>query len=118
MSTKLETSDSIAECGFTSKGTFRDFRCLSKCGDFIPISEIREDGCEKSMTRRESGFLLVGLGFGLLLSLATILEVFLSLYKSAFISDYSWDKVFLIAPALLLSIGLVLILHGPCGRQE
>jgi uncharacterized membrane protein len=74
--------------------------------------------CDKSMTKREVGFLLVGLGFGLLLSLAAILEVLLSLYKSAFITGYSWDKVFLIAPILLLAIGLVLILRRPRSRQE
>jgi hypothetical protein len=65
------------------------------------------------MSKRETGFLLIGLGFGLLLSLAAILEVLLSLYKSAFISGYSWDKVFLIAPVLLLAIGLVLTLQKP-----
>ncbi len=65
------------------------------------------------MTKREVGFLLTGLGFGLLLALAVILEVLLSLYKSALISAYSWDKVFLLAPILLLAIGLVLILCKP-----
>jgi uncharacterized membrane protein len=73
--------------------------------------------CDKSMTKREVGFLLVGLGFGLLLSLAAILEGLLSLYKSAFITGYSWDKVFLIAPILLLAIGLVLILRRPRSKQ-
>jgi uncharacterized membrane protein len=74
--------------------------------------------CGKSMTKREVGYLLVGLGFGLLVSLAAILEILLSLYKSAFISGYSWDKVFLIAPTLLLAIGLVLILRRSRSRQE
>ena len=70
-------------------------------------------GWEKRMTKRETGFLLIGLGFGLLLALAVILEVMLSLYKSALIAAYSWDKVFLVAPILLLAAGSALILHRP-----
>jgi hypothetical protein len=70
------------------------------------------------MTKREAGFLLVGLGFGLLLSLAAILEVLLSLYKSAFITGYSWDKVFLVAPILLLAIGLALVLQRPRSKED
>ena len=65
------------------------------------------------MTKREAGFLLIGLGFGLMFALAVILEVLLSLYKNAFITAYSWDKIFLLAPTLLLAIGLVLILQRP-----
>jgi hypothetical protein len=57
--------------------------------------------------------LLIGLGFGLMFALAVILEVLLSLYKNAFITAYSWDKIFLLAPPLLLAIGLVLILQRP-----
>jgi uncharacterized membrane protein len=79
----------------------------------MPTGEICWKKWEKSMTRREVGFLLMGLGFGLMLALAVILELLLSLYKSAFITAYSWDKVFLLAPILLLAIGLVLILHRP-----
>jgi hypothetical protein len=63
------------------------------------------------MTKREAGFLLVGLGFGLML--AVILEVLLSLYKTAFITAYNWDKALLLAPVILLAIGLALILHKP-----
>ncbi len=63
------------------------------------------------MTKREIGFLMIGLGFGLMLAVAGILEVLLSLYRSAFITAYSWDKVAVIVLVLLLAIGLVLILY-------
>jgi hypothetical protein len=53
---------------------------------------------EKSVTKRETGFLLIGLGFGLMFAIAAIVELLLSLYRSAFISTYSWDKVFVLVP--------------------
>jgi hypothetical protein len=62
------------------------------------------------VTKREIGFLLIGLGFGLMLSIAAIVEVLLSLYRSAFITSYSWDKVALVVPVLLLVIGMVFVL--------
>jgi hypothetical protein len=70
------------------------------------------------VTKREIGFLLIGLGFGLMLAVAGILEVLLSLYRSAFITAYSWDKVAVIVPVLLLAIGLVLILCRPHLEQK
>ena len=69
------------------------------------------------MTKREVGFLLIGLGFGLMLAVAAILEVLLSLYRTSFITAYSWDKVFAFVPALLLAIGLVLVLRKPRSEQ-
>lgn len=57
------------------------------------------------MTKREAGFLLIGLGFGLMFAIAVILEVLLSLYKTAFITAYNWDKALLLAPVILLAIG-------------
>ena len=63
------------------------------------------------MTKRETGFLLIGLGFGLMFAIAAIVEVLLSLYRSAFITTYDWDKVLLIVPVVLLAIGGVLVLH-------
>jgi hypothetical protein len=63
------------------------------------------------VTKREIGFLLIGLGFGLMFAIAAIVEVLLSLYRSAFITAYSWDKVLLLVPVLLLVIGGVLVLH-------
>jgi hypothetical protein len=52
-----------------------------------------------------------------MLALAAILEVLLSFYRSAFITAYSWDKVFVLVPALLLAIGLVLVLRKPHSEQ-
>jgi hypothetical protein len=69
------------------------------------------------VTKREIGFLLIGLAFGLMLAVAGILEVLLSLYRSAFITGYSWDKLFVVVPILLLAIGLVLILYRPQREQ-
>jgi uncharacterized membrane protein len=65
------------------------------------------------VNKREIGFLLIGLGFGLMFSIAAIVEVLLSLYRSAFISAYGWDKVLLLVPVLLLLIGGVLVLRRP-----
>jgi len=69
------------------------------------------------VTKKETGFLLIGLGFGLMLAIAAIVEVLLSLYRSAFITSYSWDKVLLVAPLLLLVIGGILVLHKPKGER-
>jgi hypothetical protein len=35
------------------------------------------------VTKREAGFLLIGLGFGLMFAIAAIVEVLLSLYSSS-----------------------------------
>ncbi len=63
------------------------------------------------MTRREIAFLLIGLGLGLLLSLAVVMEVFVSLYHNGVISSYGFDKVVLVIPVLLLLIGTVLLAY-------
>ena len=68
---------------------------------------------EMSLTKREIGFLLIGLGFGLMLAIAAIVEILLSLYRSAFISAYSWDKVPVLVPVLLLIVGGFLVLRRP-----
>jgi hypothetical protein len=68
---------------------------------------------EMSVTKREIGFLLIGLGFGLMLAIAAIVEILLSLYRSAFISAYSWDKVAVLVPVLLLIVGGFLVLRRP-----
>ena len=67
---------------------------------------------EHRMSKRKIGFLLIGLGLGLLLAIAGILDVLLSLYRSAFISGYSWDKWIVAVPLLLLIIGLVFLVYG------
>lgn len=63
------------------------------------------------MTRREVAFLFIGLSVGLMFSVAATLEILLSLYRSAFIIAYNWDKVMLLFPFLLLLIGLFLLLY-------
>jgi uncharacterized membrane protein len=78
----------------------------------IPLfAGVETQTLKDSVTKREIGFLLIGLGFGLMLAIAAIVEVLMSLYRSAFITAYSWDKVLLIVPALLLIIGGGLVLH-------
>ncbi len=61
------------------------------------------------MTRREVAFLLIGLGFGLLMSLAVTLEIFISLQRSSDISAYWIDKVALILSIALLLAGIILL---------
>jgi hypothetical protein len=61
------------------------------------------------MARREIAFLLIGLGLGLLLSLAVVLEIFVSLYHYEVISSYGVDKFVLIIPILLLLTGIILL---------
>jgi hypothetical protein len=63
------------------------------------------------MTRRETAFLLIGLGLGLLLSLAVVLEIFVSLQRSSTISAYGFDKLVLLVPILLLLAGIVLLAY-------
>jgi uncharacterized membrane protein len=65
------------------------------------------------VTERETGFLLIGLGFGLMFAIATIVEVLLSLYRNALITEYRWDKIILLIPVMLLVIGGVLVLRRP-----
>jgi len=63
------------------------------------------------MRRREIAFLLIGLGLGLLLSLAVVLEIFISLYHNQTISSYGFDKFVLVVPILLLLAGIILLAH-------
>jgi hypothetical protein len=51
------------------------------------------------LTKRETAFLLIGLGFGLLVAEAVILEVLMSLYRMKLIVAYAWDWVILVVPA-------------------
>jgi hypothetical protein len=53
---------------------------------------------------------LIGLRFGLLLSVAAILEVLLSPYRNALIPSYSWERISLFVRVLLLIIRIVFIL--------
>lgn len=63
------------------------------------------------MTRREVAFLLIGFSVGLMFAIAATLEILLSLYRSAFIVAYSWDKLMLLFPFLMLVTGLFLLLY-------
>ena len=66
---------------------------------------------KSDMARREIAFLLIGLGLGLLLSVAVVLEIFVSLYHNGAVSSYGFDKVVLIIPILLLVAGIVLLAY-------
>ncbi len=63
------------------------------------------------MTRREVGFLITGIGLGLLFSLAVTLEVMLTLRNGAALSAFSIEKIILIFPIALLIVGLVLVVY-------
>lgn len=65
------------------------------------------------MTKREAGFLLIGLGFGLMFAIAVIFEVLLTIYRGASLTAYSADRVLLFLPVLLLAVGGFLVLHRP-----
>ena len=63
------------------------------------------------MNRRDTGFLLIGIGLGLLLSLAVLLEVMLSLRDGSHLTSFAFDKVIFLLPAVLLLVGVVLIAY-------
>jgi hypothetical protein len=63
------------------------------------------------MTRREVGFLITGIGLGLLLSIAVTLEVMLSLRDGSRLSGFCIDKVILLVPLALLILGLILTVY-------
>ena len=63
------------------------------------------------MTRREAAFLLIGLSVGLMFSVAATVEILLSLYRTAFITGYNWDKAMLLFPFLMLLVCLFLRLY-------
>jgi hypothetical protein len=63
-----------------------------------------------SVTRRETGFLLIGIGIGLMFAIAAAVEILASLTRRAFITGYTWDKIILTIPFLLLIAGVVLLI--------
>jgi hypothetical protein len=63
------------------------------------------------VNRREVAFLLIGISVGFMLAVTATVEILLSLYRSAFITGYSWDKAMLLFPFLLLLIGLFLLIY-------
>jgi len=70
------------------------------------------------MTRREVGLLITGIGLGLLLSLAVILEVMISLRDGAHLTGFSTDKIVLIVPIVLLIVGLVLAVYRKKSERD
>ena len=72
---------------------------------------------ERSVTRRETGFLVIGLGFGLIFALLVVNEIFKSLNGGARISSYTIDSVLIVIPSSLLLSGVTLLLWKPkCTR--
>ncbi len=63
------------------------------------------------MNRREVGFLVIGVGFGLLLSLAVVLEVMLSLRDGSRLTGFAFDKIVFLIPAVLLLLGVILLAY-------
>ena len=73
---------------------------------------------ERSVTKRETGFLLIGLGIGLTLALLAINEVFKSLIGGARNDTYSFDRVLIAIPSLLLIAGATLLLWKPRSKPD
>ncbi|HWG19383.1 MAG TPA: hypothetical protein VG225_02565 [Terracidiphilus sp.] len=72
-----------------------------------------------SVTRREVGFLIIGIGLGLLLSLAVVLEIMLSLREpGTSISNFGFDKVILLVPSALLLVGLILLAYRKKSERD
>jgi H+/Cl- antiporter ClcA len=64
------------------------------------------------VTRREIGILIIGIGLGLLLSLAVVLEVMLSLREpGSSLSSYYFDKIAFLIPIVLLLLGIILLAY-------
>jgi hypothetical protein len=71
------------------------------------------------MTRREAGFLLVGLGTGLILAVAVVIEFLLSIH-GMFVVGFRLrpESVALAIPFLLIALGLILMRHRKNGQQS
>jgi hypothetical protein len=65
------------------------------------------------MTRREIAFTLIGLGLGLLMSVAVVLVVLISLQGRSAISDYGIDRIAVLIPILLLVAGIIMLGYRP-----
>ena len=63
------------------------------------------------MTRREIAFLLIGLGLGLLLSVAVVLEILISFHQSGAVNSFGFDKIVLLVPIVLLLAGILLLAY-------
>jgi hypothetical protein len=71
------------------------------------------------MSRREFAFLLIGLGVGLILSVAAIIE-FVLWFHHAFIVGVSWrpGSALLALPFLLVLLGSILLLRSKGERTS
>jgi hypothetical protein len=69
------------------------------------------DRSKETVTRRELGFLVIGLGIGLLFAVFATVSILRSLNERVFIISYGWDKAMLTVPLLLLTIGMLLVLY-------
>ena len=62
------------------------------------------------MTKREGAFLLIGLGFGLVLAVVAVVELVLTIHHT-FIMGISWrpGTVLLVLPFVLIITGVVML---------
>jgi hypothetical protein len=71
-----------------------------------------------SVNRRDVGFLIIGVGLGLLLSLAVVLEVMLSLRDGSSLSGYAFDKIAFLIPTVLLVLGVILLAYRKKSERD
>jgi hypothetical protein len=65
------------------------------------------------MSRREIGFLLIGLGIGLMLSVVAIVE-YVMMFHHMFVIGIAWNpkSILLVLPFVLVGIGVVLLFRS------
>jgi len=63
------------------------------------------------MNRREVGFLIIGVGLGLLLFLALTVEVMMSLRDGSTLTGYYISRVAFLIPVALLALGVILVVY-------
>ena len=70
------------------------------------------------MTKRDTGFLLIGLGIGLTFATFAIDQIFKSLVGGAQLNSYTIERVVFLIPSLLLLAGAILLLWKPRRNQR
>lgn len=65
------------------------------------------------MNKRDVGFLLIGLGAGLSLSIAFAVALLRTVHSLGMIGAYSWERAILLVPFGLVALGLGLIFYKP-----
>lgn len=68
------------------------------------------------MTKREIGFLLIGLGIGLTLTFVATVAILASLKRRDLINTYSWDHATVAIPIVLVTVGVILLI--PFGKRR